>query len=184
MWIDDNGHVHVYENTWDNASDYATYFGPYTYWTNFRTQDNKLVFIVQGSVNLIDDPAPPAVPIPTTVRDRFVGLSAQPRDAWLHIHLSLPNVPGIYSPPGLKWQHEAATPFVTINGVNKEGDNHDGGWQVYNFGVEKDIELYSGGHDSSLHDVYAIWSHWGLRGAAFRLTRVGFTLTLTGSVTS
>lgn len=78
------------------------------------------------------------------------------------------------------WRHESGTPFVTINGVDKGPDNHNGGWQLYNFGVEKDAELFSGGHDNLLHDVYSIWAHFGLRGTLFRLARVGFTLTVTG----
>lgn len=100
MYVDQNGHVHVYENTWDNKEDYDTYITQYTYWTYFMTFYNRSVFTVNGSVNLIDDPAPPAAPIASAVRDLFVGdRSEYWKDAWLHIHLSLPNIPNIYSPP-------------------------------------------------------------------------------------
>jgi len=84
------------------------------------------------------------------------------------------------TPPSLTWQHQSGTPFVTINGTDKGPDNHNGGWQLYNFGVDKDPQICQGGHDNDHHDVYSIWAHFGVRDALFRIARVGFALTVTG----
>jgi hypothetical protein len=181
MNMDGNGHIHIYDNESQNAGDHDTYFGNYIYWTNFKIVGDpnipeKYVFVVNGSANLVDNVDP-------QVYATFVGNGPNWKHAWLHIHLSLPNT-YYYHPMNKTWNHESMTPFVTINGVEKGGDNHYGGWQLFNFGVDYNPDiLVQGGHDPEQHNIYAIWAHFGLKGDLFRLDRVGFTLTVTGSVT-
>lgn len=88
----------------------------------------------------------------------------------LRLHLNFPNI----CPPGQWFGIETCAPFVTISGINKGGDNHDGGWAVDDFGVDW------GPYDRKITGSVVIWANIRVRGYQFSLFRIGYTLTVSG----
>jgi hypothetical protein len=98
-------------------------------------------------------------------------------DSTLHLHLIFPDII-----PEKKWfKLENWAPFVTISGIDKGGDNHNGGWAVYDFGLDpgyttiKPFKMPQG-----RIGLVSIWATVRVRGGLFDLFRIGYTLTVTG----
>jgi hypothetical protein len=98
-------------------------------------------------------------------------------DTTLYLHLIFPDII-----PEKKWfKLENWAPFVTISGIDKGGDNHNGGWAVYDFGLDpgyttiKPFKMPQG-----RIGLVSIWATVRVRGGLFDLFRIGYTLTVTG----
>ena len=99
----------------------------------------------------------------------FTGVTADWKDAKLILELLFPNI----SPPKKRFQIVTWAPFATISGIDKGGDNHDGGWAI------DDFDLY----EPELRDVFGsikIWTTIRVRGSLFTIFRVGYSVTLSG----
>jgi hypothetical protein len=97
--------------------------------------------------------------------------SANWRDARLRLHLNFPDI----CPPNKWFKIEHWAPFFTINAIDKGGDNHNGGWGVFDFGME-----LAGG---KIHKQVEIWATLRVRGEDFTISRVGYSLTISGVFT-
>lgn len=86
----------------------------------------------------------------------------------VHLMLRFPDI----CPPGKVFHVEKWAPFATISGIDKGGDNHNGGWAVDGFGL-----------DPLNHDIATgiqVFVDFRVRGALFRLFQIGYSLTLAG----
>jgi hypothetical protein len=94
--------------------------------------------------------------------------SAQWHREQLRLHLNFPPI----LPAGMWFRIEHWAPFVTISGVDKRGNNHNGGWAIDEFGLVDPHVLIPG--------VITIWANIRVRGDEFFLFRIGYTLTVSG----
>lgn len=91
----------------------------------------------------------------------------------LRLHVNFPNV----FPQGKWYQIEQWAPFFTLNGVDKGGDNHNGGWAIDDFGVD------GGSFGGKVAGSVTIWANIRARGVKFSIFGIGYTLTLIGEFT-
>jgi hypothetical protein len=96
--------------------------------------------------------------------------SAEWRASRLRLVLRFPDI----CPPNKWFQIEHWAPFVTISGIDKGGDNHNGGWAVDDFG----LEMWGSG--GKIREAVGIWANIRVRGSEFCVFRVGYTLTVSG----
>jgi hypothetical protein len=94
------------------------------------------------------------------------------REQWrreqLRLHLNFPPI----LPVGKWFGIEHWAPFVTITGVDNDGDNHSGGWAIDEYGLVDPHVPVPG--------VITIWANIRVRGGRFALFRVGYTLIVSG----
>ena len=129
----------ICENIAAYPHDHANYIG-YNYWVPVVTpggpgnDPDRAVFTTTGSVNLSPVANPPTLPDyeAAAVVNHFTGRSSNYQDAWLGILVALPNWYPFYSPGTQTFQVESSAPFVWLDGVQKGGDNHYGGWSIWN----------------------------------------------------
>ena len=99
----------------------------------------------------------------------FNGNSADWYSENLRLHLNFPDI----CPPNKWFGIETCAPFFTISGIDKGGDNHNGGWAVDGFGVDW-------GPWRKIKSEVIIWTNIRVRGELFGLFRIGYTLTVSG----
>ena len=186
--------LRIYENDYDNVGDYHNFFDEqFSYWVPMITMGtpdnpvNRIVFTTTGTVNTAPDPNPfynLSDQDAGTVRARFTGMNENYTDHWLRIFVSLPTEGPerpIYSPRTQTFHVEFAAPFVTFNGIQKGGDNHYGGWAIWNFGVDSLVQDRHDRHGLP-NDQIPIWVHYGIKGLLFQVVRVAYSLTVAGRV--
>jgi hypothetical protein len=191
MFIQD-GHAHVFENDAGNPGDPGQYVEN-TSWMNFLTPTGnpnvtRMVFAATGSINLAGGAGDGGD------GDRLVNLFTGQTPDWgggvLHIHLSLPPfyhpelspIVGTQGP----YRADSVTPLITINEVDKGGDNHYGGWQVYHFGVV-DWPLNPLKPGTTINprvqcQQIELYAHILIKGSLFRMLRVGYSVMIAGVI--
>jgi hypothetical protein len=177
----------ICENIAAYPHDHANYIG-YNYWVPVVTpggpgnDPDRAVFTTTGSVNLSPVANPPTLPDyeAAAVVNHFTGRSSNYQDAWLGILVALPNWYPFYSPGTQTFQVESSAPFVWLDGVQKGGDNHYGGWSIWNFGVGELLRTKD--RDGKPNECMETWAHIGIKGENFQVVRVGYGLTVAGRV--
>ena len=180
-----NGFLQVFENDVSNSHDFDRFVEWGGYWVHSTTLDNRIVYTTSGSLKLNPEPGDGlSPPDAAAVAQHFTGTSQDWRDAWLRFYVSLPT--DLYNPDTQTFHVEQMAPFVCLNGFQKGGDNHYGGWSIWNFGTEplrlgqKRTRRPDGRPEPN--EQMAIWAHMSVKGREFQIVRASYSLTIAGRV--
>jgi hypothetical protein len=124
---------------------------------------NAYLVTLTGTANIGFPIVPPGVP------DNYN------YDDWIHglLNLKLP-FPNLICPPGECFQIEQTVPFFSICGLEKGGDNHNGGWALNDFKAS--------GSGEKIMDEISMSASIYVRGSQFSLFRVSFSLNARGTL--